>query len=192
MLSSITRLTQKIEYFASEKNLIFHLVSRYYHDVVRREVDLANITKDDNILCIGGGFCPFSAILLHQKTGAKVTVIDSNSICIPKAREVVQRLGLDDHIHLECQEGCCKGLSLEEFTIVHFALQITPMEYVFAEVEKKVNPGTRLLIRRPKEHLSKMYCKLSKTVLACCRFISHNKPCNIGSTYLYVKESTAA
>lgn len=192
MLSTITKLTQKIEYLASEKSLVFHLVSRYYNDVIKREVDLASITKDDRILCIGGGFCPFSAILLHQKTGAKVTVIDSNSICIPKAREVVERLGLSEHIHLECQEGCCKNLSLKQFTIVHFALQITPLEQVFAEVEKRVTPGTKLLVRRPKGHLSKMYCKLSKTVLACCRFISHNKPCNIGSTYLYVKESAAA
>jgi len=192
MLGSITKLTQKIEYLAAEKSLVYHIASRYYKDVIKKEISLANITQDDRILCIGGGFCPFSAILLHQTTGAKVTVIDNNSVCIPKAREVIGRLGLSEAIHLECQEGCCKDLSVSQFTIVHFALQVTPMEYVFAEVEKKARPGTKMLIRRPKGHLNKMYCKLSKTVLACCRYIRHNRPCNIGSTYLYIKESAAA
>jgi len=191
-LSRITKFTQKIEYLAAEKSIIYHIASRYYKDVIKNEISLANITKDDKILCIGGGFCPFSAILLHQTTGAKVTVIDNNSVCIPKAREVVERLGLIESIHLECTEGCCKDLSVSQFTIVHFALQITPIEYVFAEVEKKVRPGTKMLIRRPKGNLNKMYCKLSQKLLACCRYINHNKPCNIGSTYLYVKESVAA
>jgi len=187
MLSNITKLTQKIEYLAAEKSLVFNIASRYYHDVVDKEIDLANITEDDRVLCIGGGFCPFSAILMHQKTGAKITVIDNDADCLPKAREVIERFGLCEHIHLECQEGCCKNLALSQFTVVHFALQITPFAYVFAEVEKKVNPGTKLLIRRPKDGLNKMYCKLSETLLTCCRYIKHRVPCNIGSTFLYVK-----
>jgi len=189
MLKSVTKLTQTIEYLAAKKSLIFHIAIRYYHDVIRNEISLANITRDDHILCIGGGFCPFSAILLHQKTGARVMVIDNDSACIPEARELIERLNLCDAIHLECQEGCCKDISLSQFTVVHFAMQVTPMEHVFSEVEKKVLPGTKLLIRRPKERLSAMYCKLSKNLLDCCRFIDHRKPCNIGSTYLYVKDA---
>ncbi|MCL2201851.1 MAG: hypothetical protein FWB75_07775 [Oscillospiraceae bacterium] len=191
MLQRITKLTHRIEYWAANKSLIYHIASQYYKDVIKKEIDLANITKSDRILCIGGGFCPFSAILLHQATGAKVTVIDNDSACIPKARAVVRRLGLSEHIHLECKEGCCASLSMSEFTVVHFALQITPIEQVFAEVEKRVNPGTKLLIRRPKDQLSNMYCKLSQTLLACCRNIQHAKARSIGSTYLYIKEHAA-
>ena len=192
MLHNITKLTQKIEHLAAEKSIIFHLASHYYKGVVRNEINLASITSDDRILCIGGGFCPFSAILLHQKTGAMVTVIDNDSDCIPKARKIIDKLGLSGSIHLECQEGCCSNLSVSKFTIVHFALQVTPIERVFAEIEKKAAPGTKLLIRRPQRHLGEMYCKLSQRVLKACCYISHSKPCNIGSTYLYVKERVAA
>ena len=192
MLKHITKFTQKIEYLAAKTSLVYHIISRYYHDVIKKEINLANITENDRILCIGGGFCPFSAILLHQATGAKVTVIDNNSKCIPKAREVIERLRLDENIRLLCQDGCCKELSLSEYSIVHFALQVTPMEYVFAEIERKVPPGTKILIRRPKAHLNNMYCRLSNTLLTCCRYIVHKKSSNIGSTVLYVKQGSAA
>ena len=192
MSKRIIKLTQKIEYWAARTSLIYYIASRYYRDVINKEISLANITKHDRILCIGGGFCPFSAILLHQTTGAEVTVIDNDSDCVPKALEVIKRLGLSSYIHLLHQDGGCAEFSLSEFSIVHFALQVTPMEYVFAEVERKVHPGTKLLVRRPKGHLNKMYCKLTNALLTCCRRVSHQKVCNIGSTYLYVKQEVAA
>ncbi|MCL2426128.1 MAG: hypothetical protein FWD05_07300 [Oscillospiraceae bacterium] len=187
MPKQITKFTQKIEYLATKTNFIYNIASRYYRDVVQKEIDLANITEDDHVLFIGGGFCPFSAILLNQASGARVTVIDNNSDCIIKAGEVVSRLGIADYVNLKLQDGGCSELSLCDYTVIHFALQVTPIEHVFKEIEKKVSPGTKLLIRRPKECLSRMYCKLAEILLTCCQHISHSKTSNIGNTYLYIK-----
>jgi len=179
----ITRFTQKIEALAAKNKLIFRLASRYYNKIIKNEVDLADITKDDHILCIGGGICPFSAIMLHQNTGAKVTVIDNDSACIPEARKVISRLGIGDSVHVTCQDGCCADLSLSRYTVVHFALQVSPLESVFAQVQKRAADGTKLLIRRPKNHLCRLYSRLS---LSCQRHVAHKGPSNVGSTLLYV------
>lgn len=190
----ITTLTQKIEDWASDKELVYNFAEKYYHDVIEREAVLANINKNDHILCIGGGYCPFSAILLHQMTGAKCTVIDNNINCISKARQVIGRLGYSDDVKVKCQDGGSVGLKFSDYTIVHFALQVCPMENVFSYVEKHAVPGTKLLIRRPKGRLKNLYSKFNTSIvnslLRSCPLTSHKKARNIGSTLLYIKQES--
>ena len=186
MLRWITGITQKIECQAAKSRAVYWLASQYYRDVIQRETELADITENDHILCIGGGICPFSAILFHQTTGARVTVIDNNTACVPQARRVIERLGLDGHVRVFCQDGGSAELSLSDYSVVHFALQVSPMERVFAQVEGRVANGTRLLVRRPKSRLSGLYGRLPGFAMACCQHITHRAR-NIGSTLLYVK-----
>jgi len=174
----ITTLTQKIEDWASKTEVVFKLAEKYYHDVIRKEIVLANITKNDHILCIGGGICPFSAILLHKSTGAEITVIDNNSCCVKKARQLIKRLNLSEHIQVLCQDGRGSDISYSKYTVVHFALQVCPMECVFSNVERQVTPGTKLLVRRTKSQ-TEMQRPLTL----------HKRICNIGSTSLYIKAS---
>jgi 2-polyprenyl-3-methyl-5-hydroxy-6-metoxy-1,4-benzoquinol methylase len=143
---------------------------------------LANITAQDNVLFIRGGICPFSAILLHQMTGAKVTVIDNNEKCVPKAKQVIERLGLSEQIRVVLQDGLCSDI--EEYSVIHIAVQVDPMERVIAEVERRMSPGTKLLIRQPKKSLCCMYNKFTGAMLACCTYVTHQSRI-VGSTFLY-------
>jgi len=187
----ICSFTQKVEDWAMNAELLFKLSKEYYQDVVKNEVVLANITSEDNILCIGGGICPFSAILFHQVTGVKVTVIDNCSCCVEKAQDVINRLGLNADIRVICQDGGSAAFSFKEYTVVHFALQINPLKAVFSHVESQVTPGTKLLIRRPRKYLSKLYNHLPSPLLQGCPITTHKNARNIGSTFLYIKQEYA-
>jgi len=188
----ICSLTQKIEDWASDTAFLFKLARDYYKDVVQNEVVLANITKNDKILCIGGGICPFTAILFHQATGAEITVIDNNDCCVLKARQIIERLSLSKYVKVFHQDGGSERLSFDEYTVVHFALQVSPMEYVFSHVEKHVAPNTKLLVRRPKKHLGKLYNRLPSPLLHNCPLTTHKKARNIGNTLLYIKQEYAS
>ena len=190
MLNWLKNLTYKVENKAVDSTLVYQLTSGYYHDVIQKEITLANITEDDNILCIGGGLCPFSAILFHQLTGAKVTVIDNNLSCVPRAKSVITRLGLNDRVRVLHADGGANNVSFADFTVVHIALQVSPMEQVFSAVESKVKIGTRLLVRRPKKSLKGMYNKVARA-LSPCPYAMH-KLRNIGSTALYIKQGVAS
>jgi hypothetical protein len=185
MLRWITNLTYKIECKAAEAGAVYQVASVYYRNIIQKEIILANITDKDNILCVGGGICPFSAILFHQVTGAKVTVIDNNEECIPKARQIINHLGLGNVVRVFCRDGSA-NLDLSEYTVIHIALQVAPLEHVFAQIEKQAAAGTRLLVRRPKKSLRGMYSQLSVPVLYCCPYVTH-KSRNINSTLLYTK-----
>ena len=89
--------------------------------LVKREARLADIREGDRVLCIGGGICPYTAILLHKYTGAHITVIDNNRSCVEKARKFVNRLGLDKIKILpgDGRDICCHG-----YPVIHLAMQI--------------------------------------------------------------------
>lgn len=187
MFKWLTSFTYGIEDKAAEIDTIYRLACKYYENVVSKEAILANVTKDDHILCIGGGICPFSAILFHQRTGAKVTVIDNNESCIPRARSVIERLGLDEYVHVCHQDGACCDISLSDYSVVHIALQVDPIDSVFSSIESQIAPGTKLLVRRPKKVLSATSSKLQERLMSCCAYVNHNTR-NIGATFLYVKQ----
>jgi tRNA A58 N-methylase Trm61 len=180
----ITNLTYKIECRAAGAGAVYRLASQYYRDVIEREAILANITAKDHILCIGGGICPFSAILFHRITGAKVTVIDNNADCIPKAEQVIAKLGIGDFVSVLHQDGA--DIELSAYSVIHLALQVAPMDAVLAQVMQKAAAGARMLIRQPKKTLDVMYDTFSHDMLAHCPYVSH-KSRNIGSTVLYTK-----
>lgn len=181
----ITRLTQKIESWASVSKFGYWLTTHYYRDVIQKEIDLAQITASDHILFIGGGICPCSAILLHQATGAKVTAIDNNRNCTSKAQELIEHLKLREHVQVLYQDG--RVAELEAYSVVHFALQVSPLEAVFSQVEKRALSGTKLLIRRPRKSLNKIYPLPSASLPICDQQVTHKKARNIGRTLLYIK-----
>jgi len=187
MLKWMTRFTYKIECQAAQAGTVYQLAAKYYEDIIHKEAILASIYMDDHILCVGGGLCPFSAILFHQITGAKVTAIDNNRLCIPKARQVIDRLGLGDDVHVLCQDGA-NHMDLSSYTVIHLALQVAPMDYVFSQVQKQAAAGTRLLVRRPKKTLNGVYSPLPNPQLAFCPYVAH-KSRNIGKTLLYTKHA---
>ena len=186
MLKWITNFTYKIEHQAAKAGTVYQLASLYYRDIIHKEATLANITDKDHVLCIGGGICPFSAILFHQITGAKVTVVDNNTACISKARQAIARLGVKDYVRVFCQDGSCFDGDLREYSVIHFALQVTPLDYVFSKIEKQANPGTRLLVRRPKKSVGGLYNQFCNRVLNESPYTVH-KSRNIGSTLLHIK-----
>lgn len=176
-MSWMIGLTRKIEGLAARTEMAYKLIAGYYRDMIQKEINLAKIKKDDHILCIGGGVCPFSAILFQQSTGAKVTVIDNNKDCTSKASKIIKRLGLENNMQVLHQDGNTPSIHFSNYTIVHIAQQVHPIESVFTNIQSQIKPGTKLLIRRPKHspppnHIPQTKHKITK---------------NVGSTMLYIK-----
>ena len=186
----LASITQKIEHLASEMKIVYKFAEKYYVNIVKKEVALADITKDDHILCIGGGICPFSAILFHQMTGAKVTVIDNNEKCVCRAIKVIESFGLSEHIRVFSQDGCSSDILYTDYSVVHLALQVYPINRVFSCVESGITPGTKLLVRQPRDHTKDAYSKFSDNILMYCSCTKHNSR-NVANTFLYIKQEDA-
>lgn len=182
----ITSLTQKIEWLANQSKLFYLLVGLYYKNIIKREATLARISKNDRILCIGGGPCPYTAIMLHRLTGAHVTVVDNNSFCVKESSDLIRRMDLQNAVQVLCSEG--EKIDCNGFSVIHLAMQISPKEKVLKGLLEKAENGTKILVRMPRAVLNGFYCGVNcKPFSRGC--VAHTPFANIDNTTLYVKEA---
>lgn len=186
-------LTQKVERVACRSPLFFKLTTAYYTSMVFREIQCAGITKTDHVLCVGGGPCPHSAILIHSMTGAKVTVIDNDESSVRCSRKLLKRKGVSDQISVFHQDGL--SLDPSGFSVIHIAAQITPKEEVFRYLWENADDGCIILMRLPKKKLMKFYVQrktstfvqFMEDVPRPIEKVKHGLFGNAGSTSLYIK-----
>ncbi len=179
----ITRVTKYIEVVAGKSGLFYRAAAHYYKNMVKNEIELAKIKSSDRVLCIGGGPCPFSGILLYKYTGAAVTILDNDKKCVECSRKMLKNMGLDGKIEIlygEAEEICPQG-----YSVIHMALQISPFAKVFAKMQKGCEQGAKILVRLPKKSLSKMYDTIDLASPANLAFHSGLK--NVDSTALFIK-----
>ncbi|MGI6168710.1 MAG: hypothetical protein ACOYI4_03200 [Christensenellales bacterium] len=183
----IRSLTQRIEWLATHNRLFYKLTAQYYKNIILREARLAHIRENDNLLCIGGGPCPYTAIMLHKLTGVRVTVVDNNQGCVARSQELIKRMRLDKDIHILHNEG--DAVNCRGFSIIHLAMQISPKEQVLKSLWQKAQVGAKILVRMPKSALCKFYCcSRSGAELACSGSVLHDRFSNVHNTFLYIKE----
>lgn len=175
-------ITKKIENILGGTKLGQMLMLKYYSPMVANEITLANVVKTDNILCIGGGCLPCTAILLHKKTGANVTAIDIDENAIKVSLKRLNKLGLDGKINILNTNGV--EIDVKDYDLVHIALQVSPKDTVFEQVKNTAKNGCKILIRTPKKTISKGYSDFKYTTE---KFAKQPRYSNIERTYLYEK-----
>ena len=185
MSSSMVTVTRALAYLASRNRLFYQISALYYKSIVANEIKLADITEEDHVLCIGGGPCPFTGILFHHLAKARVTVVDNDYGSVLCSRQLVQALGLDRSVKVVFADG--NSIEADGYSVVHFALQVCPLEEVFRELERRCRRGTRMLVRLPKRTLKSLYSHGSGEFFNQCEQIVHSRSRNTASTALYIK-----
>ncbi|MGI6577376.1 MAG: SAM-dependent methyltransferase [Eubacteriales bacterium] len=185
MAKFIPKTTKVLERVAAKNGSIYRAISLYYKRLVKAEVALADIRPTDRVLCIGGGPCPFSGILLHECTGAHVTIIDNDDHCVRVARNLIRKLDYEDSIDILHTDG--NEISPENYNVIHMAVQVSPIEKVFSHIKQGCRQGAKILVRLPKKGLSKLYSIGDRSTFhACSRKVFHNWR-NVESTALFIK-----
>lgn len=151
--------TKCIERNFCKSDFLVKLYGLYYKNIVKNEVELAGITDDDRVLCVGGGPIPSTAIEMATQTDARVHVIDIDSNAVESARETVSRLGL--HHKISVDQGRGEEVDIAPFNVIHVALQVSPKEDVLEHIWSKSKAGDRIIVRMPKKKLRPFYSTLT-------------------------------
>lgn len=155
--------TKWMEKRISSSNFLIRLYEKYYKKIVRNEIKLAEVKSSDKILCIGGGSIPCTALQMVNLTGAKVDVIDVDNRAVYNARNVVDKMGLNNKIYIINARG--EETDISSYDVIHVALQVTPKEEVVEHIWSKARKGTRILVRMPKKNLRCFYSNISDKYL---------------------------
>ncbi len=112
--------------------VLFKLYMLPYTRVVRREMDLGDICKDDVVLNVGCGSMPFTAALITDLTGAKVVAVDVDGEAVKTARHTISMLGLDDRVEILHADGA--GPIGRRFNKAVLALHVEPKDIVVSRL----------------------------------------------------------
>jgi len=153
--SMVARVTSLVEMIASRNSILSEIYALPYREVVAREIALAGISSDDQVLSVGCGPVPFTAIHLARQSHAEVIAIDYQPDVVAAAKACIRRLGLSDQIRVICMDA---ALDLPEgFDAAIVALQAHPKEDILEILQKRGAPEARFIFRAPSPQFTSRY-----------------------------------
>ncbi len=112
--------------------------------LVKNEIRLANISRDDNVLFIGSGPLPITALLLHKFAGCHVDCYDRDRKAAITSIDVARRLG-SSGIHIFNEHG--ESLASNQYSAIVIALLAKPKGKILRRLWKICRSGTRIVCR---------------------------------------------
>jgi len=134
----IDNLAYKIDKLA---DLYDDKISKEY-EKERKEFD---IKKDSNILHIGCGVYPITAITLAKNNGIKITSIDNNIRSIKLANNLINKKELKEKIKIE--QGNGTDYPVEEFDTIIVSGCASPKIKILEHIFGKAKPLTKIIVR---------------------------------------------
>ncbi|GAB6086417.1 nicotianamine synthase family protein [Alkaliphilus crotonatoxidans] len=178
--------TTKLEKICASSMLLVKLMSIYYKKIVKREVALGEISSRDQVLCIGGGPLPCTALEIACQTGAHVQVVDIDPQAVNIARRVIRSLNMSKQVKVSLASG--QIVDASHYSVVHVALQAHPHEEILKNIWKKAPCGTRILMRSPRNFLKSLYDYMAaECPCGKCKQIEQRN-LTMNSTLLFTKE----
>lgn len=120
------------------------LICRVYRPVVEKEVHQLGLSGEDRVLFIGGGSLPYSAVLIHELTGARVDVLDRDRQACLYARRI-QRHFSPNRFCVYCH--CAQNCDPSHYLAVVVARQVEAKETLVPYIEHNAMPGAKILVR---------------------------------------------
>lgn len=165
-MKAMVRLTKMTERILVLCPWLIRLQQKYYHRIVSKEVRSGLISSEDNVLCIGGGPLPCTAIEIARCTGAHVVVIDCDPAAVHTAQQIVRVMGMENSVEVCLGDG--RSYDASHFQVIHIARQAEPQEAILRNIWTVAPRGARILVRHPSALLKSCYCGLPRAYAAQC------------------------
>ncbi|NLL22701.1 MAG: hypothetical protein GX260_02835 [Tissierellia bacterium] len=180
MRGFFTRLLEKV--ICSSKKLVT-LYGKYYNKIVEREACLADLDESHKVLCVGGGSVPWTAMLFALLTGAEIDVVDIDHQAVYNGQKVVKMFDLQNKVRVMRSNGL--WIDAVTYDAVHIALQVSPKAEVLDHLNSCCRPGTKIIMRMPKESLAYDYSHISQRQLKKYNWVK----ADVSTTYNTMSDS---
>lgn len=143
-----------IDYLACGMERIAGLYEKDISKVYEEETNLFETTNSKNIIHIGCGAYPATAITLAKMNCKNIVAIDRNSISVKLANKVITKKKLYEFIKIKKGDG--RNFPIEQFdTIIISGISIPKID-VLKHIFKTAKPKSKIIIRE--------LCKTSEAV----------------------------
>ncbi len=111
----------------------------------KRESKMFDISASKNILHIGCGAYPVTAMTLEKMNGKKIVAIDSNPKAIELAKQVINKKKINDKISIENGDGT--NYPVKEFDAIIISGCSVPKIQVLKHVINTAKPNSKIIVR---------------------------------------------
>jgi len=160
---------------------------KIYDDLVKDEIRLANITSNDNVLVIGCGSIPSTAVILARETGTQITAIDIDSQATKKAVRYIKNHNLQDNITVKTIFGT--DYPIKDFNVIFILYGVKHQSNLFQYLYDGINYNTRVIYRASKDAGSRNQLdkdQISK--LFIIKDMAQNRSFGLMDSYLLLKK----
>jgi protein-L-isoaspartate O-methyltransferase len=134
----VDKFSCKLERFAN-------LYEKILRKVYKKEGEEFGINNVKNILHVGCGAYPVSALTLAELNGGNIVGIDSNPKVIKPAIEVIKKKNLEDRVKIKHGNGT--NYPLDKFDMIIVSGCAAPKKNVVKHIFQTAKPGTKIIVR---------------------------------------------
>lgn len=117
-----------------------------YKALMDAEIDALHKGKaSDHVYFVGSGPLPLSAIIMHHKTGAKITCVDIDPDAIDRSQKLIKNLGLEDKFNFVCANG--DQVDYKDASVVLLASLVPNKRDVLKKIEQTSQKSPEIAVR---------------------------------------------
>ena len=153
----------------------FPIISKFFYqrsinDEYQKEHEAIELKKNDNILHIGCGVFPYSAIVISEKPHNQIVAIDRSKTITHHAKQIIKNYELDTRIKIDT--GNAASYDLSPFTVIILSSCVDLTGNVLDHIISSATPGTRIIVRelRPMSKYINTYLKKQSTITLLHRY----------------------
>ncbi|RLF27887.1 MAG: hypothetical protein DRN01_01315 [Thermoplasmata archaeon] len=128
-------------------NLAEVVINNYSKPVIKKEIDVVKIKKEDKFIQIGCGSMPYTSFIIAELTGADVVGIDVDLVAVKNAKKYVQRYKKNPSTRIRIMFGDGVNHDLSGFDVIMVSLGVEALEEVFENIMKTAKSDARIIFR---------------------------------------------
>lgn len=148
------KVVKVFEVLASKIRIFEYIYFGLCKGLVEKEIKEANITSGDKVLHIGCGSLPYTALIISQKTKARVVAIDNDPRAVKQASYYIK----SKNNTVKVMHGDGKNFSVKEFDVILVSHGVIPKEIILRNIYASMK-NQRLIFRNPKGIVGRIYNK---------------------------------
>lgn len=127
---------------------------KLYEELIEKEIKMAKITNDANILVIGCGSLPATTALIGLKIKANIVSIDYDAKAIKKATIFIKNLNPKSNIKIEYADGLT--YPIEKFDVIFVLYGVKKQKKILESLSQKIGKSTKIIYRTNQDALDQL------------------------------------
>ena len=133
------------EKVATKFDLISSNYLEMYQEIVDKEIKMAGISSKDQVVVIGCGSLPITAVLVAMKTKAHIIALDNDKTAVKEASNFIINHHLENIVEIKYADG--KLYPINKFDVIYLTYGLKKKEDIFNSLVKNSNKNSKIIFR---------------------------------------------